>query len=97
MARSVSLQALILLFVALLSLVSGWDVDNQNDRHGCQAYSEDPIDGCDRERTLFVDVVSSTSKYKTVQSGKTYSHSYSSSRELIEAKLWHHCQTTLVE
>jgi hypothetical protein len=69
MARSTSLQALVFFLAALLSLVSGWDIGNQNDRHGCQAYSRDPMDGCDKERTVFVDFVSSTSKYKTVQSG----------------------------
>jgi hypothetical protein len=69
MTRSFSLQALLLFFAALLSFVSGWDINNQNDRHGCQAYSQDPLNGCDRERTVYVDV-GAKSKYKTVQSGK---------------------------
>ena len=70
MSRNLSLQALVVLFAAFISFVAGWDIGNQNDRHGCQAYSSDPLHGCDRERTVFVDVVSSQSKFKTVQSGK---------------------------
>ena len=70
MARNFSIQALLLLLAALLSFVSAWDINNHNDRHGCQGYSQDPLEGCDRERTVFVDVVSPESKYKTVQSGK---------------------------
>ena len=70
MARSISIQALLLFFAAFLSFVSAWDISNQNDRHGCQGYSQDPLEGCDRERTVFVDVVSPESKYKTVQSGR---------------------------
>jgi hypothetical protein len=70
MPRNVSFQALFLLLATFLSFVSGWDINNQNDRHACQAYSQDPLNGCDRERTVYVDVVSSESKYKTVQSGK---------------------------
>ena len=69
MASRICLQALVLFFAAFPSLISDWDISGQNDRHGCQAYSNDPLDGCDRERTIFVDVVSSDSKYKTVQSG----------------------------
>ena len=70
MARIFSIKALLLFFTAILSFVSAWDINSQNDRHGCQGYSQDPLEGCDRERTIFVDVVSSESKYKTVQSGK---------------------------
>lgn len=69
MACNVSFQALVLFFAVFLSFVSGWDISNQNDRHGCQAYSQDPLEGCDRERTVYVDVVSAESRYKTVQSG----------------------------
>jgi hypothetical protein len=72
MARNFSIQALLLLLAALLSFVSAWDIKNYNDRHGCQGYSQDPLEGCDRERTVFVDVVSPESKYKTVQSGKNF-------------------------
>ena len=70
MARVLSFEALVLVITALISFVAGWDIGNQNDRHGCQAYSRDPLQGCDRERTVYVDVVSSQSKFKTVQSGK---------------------------
>ncbi|CZR57172.1 related to pectinesterase [Phialocephala subalpina] len=69
MARSLSsLQTLVLLFAVFLSLVSAWDISNDNDRHSCQAYSRDPLQGCDEQKTVFVDLVSSSSKYKTVQS-----------------------------
>lgn len=73
MARNFSLspQVLLLLFATFLSLVSGWNINSQNDRHGCQAHSRDPLEGCDRERTVFVDFVSSDSMYKTVQSGRS--------------------------
>jgi hypothetical protein len=64
-------QTLVLFFVATFSLVSAWDIGNENDRHGCQAYSKNPLDGCDQKRTLFVDLVSSSAKYKTVQSGRS--------------------------
>jgi hypothetical protein len=62
------------LLLALLPLVSTWDVNNANDRHGCQSISSNPLDGCDPERTLFVDFVSSHSNFKTVQSGKNLQH-----------------------
>jgi hypothetical protein len=70
MARNFSIQAMLLLLAALSSFVSAWYINNENDRHGCQGYSKDPLEGRDRERTVFVDFVSPESKYKTVQSGK---------------------------
>jgi hypothetical protein len=76
MASRICLQALVLFFAVFPSLVSGWDISDQNDRHGCQAYSKDPLDGCDHERTIFVDVVGSDSKYKTVQSGMASSSTH---------------------
>ena len=66
------LSTLVLLFSAFLSLASAWDISNENDREGCQAYSQNPLEGCGQERTVFVDVVSPQSKFKTVQSGKTH-------------------------
>jgi hypothetical protein len=73
MARSNPfLSTLVLLISALLSLASAWDIGNENDREGCQAYSKNPLEGCDQQRTVFVDVVSPQSKFKTVQSGKTH-------------------------
>jgi hypothetical protein len=74
MARTLSHQALLLLLTTFLSFVSGWNINSQNDRHGCQAYSRDPLDGCDRERTVYVDVGSKDSNYKTVQSGTYLPH-----------------------
>jgi hypothetical protein len=66
--RQLSLD-FIVVFAALFSLVWSWDIGNENDRHGCQAYSKNPLDGCDQKKTLFVDAVSNKSKFKTVQSG----------------------------
>lgn len=63
-----TLSYLLLFIAALLSVVSAWDIGNENDRHGCQAYSQNPLDGCDQSKTLFVGV-GSKSKFKTVQSG----------------------------
>jgi hypothetical protein len=75
MARfSPFLSTLVLLLAGFLSLASAWDISNENDREGCQAYSKNPLDGCDQERTVFVDAVSPQSKFKTVQSGKTSPH-----------------------
>ncbi len=53
----------------LLTVVSAWEIGNPKDRHGCQAPTRNPLDGCDRKRTLYVDAVSNNSKFKTVQSG----------------------------
>lgn len=64
------LSSFVLFLSALLTLVSAWDIGNPKDRHECQAPTKHPLDGCDRKRTLYVDAVSSNSKYKTVQSGK---------------------------
>ncbi|KAH6680265.1 carbohydrate esterase family 8 protein [Halenospora varia] len=63
-----SFQSLIFLLITYVSLAAGWDISNKNDRHSCQARSRNPLDGCDSKKTVFVDVVSSTSKFKTVQS-----------------------------
>ncbi|KAH8668089.1 carbohydrate esterase family 8 protein [Tricladium varicosporioides] len=62
------LHSLICFLISYLSLVAGWDISNKNDRHLCQARSRNPLAGCDSKKTVFVDVVSSTSKFKTVQS-----------------------------
>jgi hypothetical protein len=70
MARGLSFPALVLFFATFVSLSLGWDINSQNDRHSCQAHSRDPLEGCDRKRTVYVDVVSNNSQYKTVQSGK---------------------------
>ena len=67
---SFMLQSLVVFLTAFLTVVSGWDISDENDRHGCQTYSRNPLDGCDYHRTLFVDCVSPDSQYKTVQSGK---------------------------
>jgi hypothetical protein len=63
-----SVVALLALF---LSFVAAWDISNLSDRSRCQAYSRNPIEGCDSEKTVFVG---KTSKFKTVQSGKNSDH-----------------------
>ena len=62
------MRLLLPFLVAALSLASAWDIRNVNDRHACQSHSQDPLEGCDRERTVFVGV-GPNSKFKTVQSG----------------------------
>ena len=63
------MRPLLPFLAAALSLVSAWDIGNPNERHACQSYSGNPLEGCDQERTVFVDV-GGDSKFKTVQSGK---------------------------
>lgn len=64
------LPSFLVLFATFLTLVSaGWDIGSSKDRKACQAKTVNPLDGCDTRRTLYVDAVSSSSKYKTVQSG----------------------------
>jgi hypothetical protein len=58
--------SLVVLLAAFLSFVAAWDISNFNDRSGCQAYSRNPMDGCDSSKTVFVG---KTSNFKTVQSG----------------------------
>lgn len=65
-----SFRALVLLLAALISGVLGWDIGNENDRQRCQAHSRNPLEGCDAGKTVFVDVGSSSSGFKTVQSGQ---------------------------
>lgn len=89
------MQTLFLFLLAALSVASAWDISNENDRHGCQAHSKNPLDGCDQQRTIFVDLVSSSSKYKTVQSGRS---SWACIKlSLTKKQLWHHYQTIQVK
>ncbi|KAH7419264.1 carbohydrate esterase family 8 protein [Cadophora sp. MPI-SDFR-AT-0126] len=65
----ISIPSFLILISAFLTLASaGWDIGSSKDRHACQAKTRNPLDGCDTRRTLYVDAVSSSSKYKTVQS-----------------------------
>ncbi|KAK0125389.1 hypothetical protein ONS96_009236 [Cadophora gregata f. sp. sojae] len=65
----IQISSFLVLVSAFLTLVSaGWDIGSSKDRHACQAKTRNPLDGCDTRRTLYVDPVSSSSKYKTVQS-----------------------------
>ena len=66
------MRPLLPLLAAALSLVSAWDISNVIDRHACQLHSTNPLEGCDRERTVFVDAEGGNSKFKTVQSGKIH-------------------------
>ena len=59
-----SLAALLAVF---LSFVAAWDISNESDRCSCQAYSKNPLEGCDSSKTIFVGT---NSKFKTVQSGE---------------------------
>lgn len=62
------------LLAATLSLASAWDISNANDRHACQLHSRNPLQGCDHQRTVFVDV-GGNSKFQTVQSGNKLQYS----------------------
>ena len=62
--------SLVAILSLCLSFVAAWDIGNFNDRSGCQAYSRNPLDGCDSSHTV---LVGKTSKFKTVQSGKSSS------------------------
>lgn len=64
-------QTYTLLLAILFSVVTAWDIGDEHDRHKCQVYSRDPLDGCDRARTLLVDALGrNKNQYRTVQSGK---------------------------
>lgn len=63
-------QHLFILLSTLLSLVLAWDISNSGDRCGCQAYSEDPLEGCDRSKTVYVDKTPGKGHFTTVQSGE---------------------------
>lgn len=70
MARA--FQTFVVLLTAFFTLVSAWDIGNDNDRCGCQAYSKNPLHGCDKTKTVYVDPVPGKGKFTTVQSGKFY-------------------------
>jgi len=57
--------SLVAVVALCLSFVTAWDISNENDRHGCQSYSKNPLEGCDSTKTV---LVGKTSKFKTVQS-----------------------------
>lgn len=59
---------LVLLFLSYLCFVFAWDINNNGDRRDCQDLTE-PLEGCDKERTIFVDPVNPAAQFKTVQSG----------------------------
>ena len=63
-------RPLLILITFLLPIALAWDISNENDRHGCQAPSRNPLEGCDLQRTIYVDRVSNSSRFKTVQSGR---------------------------
>jgi hypothetical protein len=58
------------ILATFLSFVAGWDISNDNDRCGCQAYSKNPLQGCDKTKTVYVDPVPGKAKFSTVQSGE---------------------------
>jgi len=72
MARPQFSLCLIPALLSLISLVLGWSIDNDHDRKMCQHHSQNPMDGCDSKKTVFVDVVGSDSKFKSVQSGISF-------------------------
>lgn len=72
MART--FRTLVVLLATFLSVVSAWNIGNDDDRCGCQGYSRNPLEGCDKTKTVYVDPVPGRGKFTTVQSGKTSSN-----------------------
>jgi hypothetical protein len=68
-AIMVNSSGFVLLFLSFLSLVAAWDINNNEDRRSCQDPAGEPLEGCDKERTIFVDAVNPAAQFKTVQSG----------------------------
>ena len=60
-----------LLFLAsLLPIVSAsWNINSETHRHACQKHSKNPLQGCDLQKTKYVDFAGNGSNFKTVQSG----------------------------
>ncbi|KAF7941297.1 hypothetical protein BELL_0001g00090 [Botrytis elliptica] len=59
-----------LLFLAsLLPIVTAsWNINNEAHRHACQKHSKNPLEGCDLQKTKYVDFTGNNSSFKTVQS-----------------------------
>jgi hypothetical protein len=58
-----------LLLLSALSLVSAWDINNNGDHWSCQDPEGRLLEGCDRDKTIFVDAVNPVAQFKTIQSG----------------------------
>jgi hypothetical protein len=58
-----------LLLLSAPSFVSAWDINNNGDRRSCQDPAGAPLEGCDKDKTIFVDAVNPAAQFKTVQSG----------------------------
>lgn len=60
----------LLFLTSLLPIVAAsWNINSEKHRHACQKHTEDPLEGCDLQRTKYVDTVGNSSTFKTVQSG----------------------------
>lgn len=68
--------SLVTLLLVAISSVTAWNINDPQDRSRCQTPSKDPLNGCDRQRTLYVSGAGNTTSHKgnptfqTVQSGK---------------------------
>ena len=58
-----------LLLLSALSLVSAWDISNNGDRRSRQDPEGGLLEGCDKDKTIFVDAVNPAAQFKTIQSG----------------------------
>lgn len=63
------LQGASVLLSSGIAVAAAWDIGNLNDRYACQSlhHGRSPLDGCDAQRTLYVNAAGNTT-YKTVQS-----------------------------
>ncbi|KAB8299990.1 hypothetical protein EYC80_000231 [Monilinia laxa] len=59
----------LLFLTSLLPIVAAsWSINSEKHRHACQKHTEDPLEGCDLQRTKYVDAAGNSSSFKTVQS-----------------------------
>jgi hypothetical protein len=68
-ANMVNSSRLVLLLISFLSVVSAWDINNNGDRWSCQDPDRELLEGCDKQKTIFVDSVNPAAQFKTIQSG----------------------------
>jgi len=72
------------LLLVTVSSVTAWDINNPRDRRGCQTPSKDPLDGCDRQKTLYVSGAGNTTSHKGEQTYQTVQSGILSTRILSE-------------
>ncbi|KAJ8064656.1 hypothetical protein OCU04_006979 [Sclerotinia nivalis] len=67
--KSIKMVRPLILLASLAPFVTAsWNINSQQNRHACQNHTQNPLEGCDLQRTKYVDSVGSGSNFKTVQS-----------------------------